>query len=203
MAWQSIPGRAAYLWIYDEWVRSAPRPGAVVVEVGVALGKSIAYLCEQLEQAGRDDVQVYAVDAWGRFARNGEQQVLGDDAGGDFSLYARTMLEHAPRAFERVRPLRTLSTRAADLFDVASVDLVLLDADHTLEAVRGDLRAWSTCVRTGPSGWIGGDDYHAIDFPGVVRAVDERFPLGVEVRRRGDYAGGDWDWPTWLKKGVW
>ena len=44
-----------------------------------------------------------------------------------------------------------------------------------------------------PSGWIGGDDYEA-EYPGVIRAVRERFGepgLDFEVRN-------DQDWGTWL-----
>jgi cephalosporin hydroxylase len=189
MSWSNIPGRAAYTWIYDEWIASNPRQGAVVVEVGVALGKSLAYLCEKLRDAGRDDIVVYAVDAWGGYARNGEQTELADKAGGDFTLYCKTLLEHSPYTLERARVLRGLS----DIVHVPAnhhPHLVVLDADHVLDKVRSDIAHWQ--YEMGYEGWLGGDDYMP-EYQGVIDAVTEAFPDGVEVRHEGG-------WGSWLKR---
>ena len=105
MSRNNIPGRDAYLWLYDDFLASNPREDAIVVEVGVALGKSISYLAECCISENRRDIQIYAVDTWAGTARNGEQQAMGDAAGGDFSLYCKTMLEHCPQAFEMIRVL--------------------------------------------------------------------------------------------------
>lgn len=184
--WSDIVGRAAYLWIYDEWIKSNPHQGAVVVEVGVALGKSLAYLCESLRDVGRDDIVVYAVDIWGGYARNGEQTAMAEAAGGDFSLYCKTLLEHSPYTLERAHVVRMRSDEWAV---PGFTDLVVLDADHTLEQVRMDI----SCALGGlsPNGWIGGDDYEP-EYQGVIDAVKEAFPEGVELRKEG--------WGTWLKR---
>lgn len=198
MSWENIPGRTPMIWIYDAWIASNPRQGAIVVEIGVALGKSLAYLCERLDAAGRDDVQVYAVDPWAGTHRNGEQQAEADAAGGDFTLYARYMLENAPWAFERIRVLRLADTQAAEFFMGERLDLVMLDAEHTFEAVDRQIAMF------GHAEWIGGDD-HCADFPGVERAVRAHFGdagTGYEFRARG----GPWDdperweWGTWLRR---
>jgi hypothetical protein len=191
MSWQNIPGRSACGWIFREWIASKPRPGAVYVEVGVALGKSIARMCEMLDEAGRDDVQVYAVDPWAGTARNGEQTAEADVAGGDFTLYTRYMLENAPRAFERVRVIRSSSPAAVELF-VDGVDLAFIDADHTYVAAYNDILAWSSYLNR--NGWIAGDDHHEIEYPGVVRACKEIFG-------ENNYVVGNEDgWPTWLHR---
>lgn len=52
-------------------------------------------------------------------------------------------------------------------------DFVFIDAAHSYEAVKGDIRDWEPKVREG--GWFGGHDYH-FSHPGAVRAVDEAFP---------------------------
>lgn len=189
MPWHDIVGRTAYTWIYDEWIASNPRQSAVVVEVGVALGKSLAYLCEKLRDAGRNDIVVYAVDAWGGFARNGEQTAMADAAGGDFTLYCKTLLEHSPYTLERANVLRCWSCYAR-LPAAIRADLVILDADHTLELVRADINCWLGQLRDG--GWIGGDDYMP-EYQGVIDAVTEAFPDGVEVRH-------DCGWGSWLKR---
>lgn len=199
MTWSDIPGRAAYTWIYDEWIASSPRQDAIVVEVGVALGKSIAYLVDALDLARRHDVQVYAVDPWGGYARNGEQQLLAGPAGGDFTLYARQMLEHAPQAFERVRPIRTTSVHASLLFrslhgEGGRADLVIIDGAHDDKSIVEDLACWREALHW-PNGWIGGDD-HEKAYPAIERAVTHAFGRpgeGYEVRR-------EQDWGTWLKR---
>lgn len=185
-----IPGRTAYLWIYDEWLASNPRQGAIVVENGVALGKSIAYLATRCAELGRYDIQIYAVDPWAGTAQNGEQQTMARDAGGDFSLYAKTMLEHAPAAFERVRVVRAEGEAATRLFRARDVDLVILDGAHDELSVGREIVLWMSAIRW--DGWIGGDDYHEGEYPGVVRSVERLFRApSIEVRR-------EHDWPTWL-----
>jgi hypothetical protein len=190
MAASDIEGRAAFLWLYREWIESKPPHGAIVVEVGVALGRSIAALCEMLDEAGRGDVQVYAVDPWAGRHRNGEQQARADAAGGDFTLYAKEMIEHAPRAFERVRVIRLPSTQAAHLFYRDPLSLVVLDGAHDYMSVREDLYAWEPRTET-----IGGDDFED-EYPGVKKAVCEYFGERdglLETRR-------DQDWGTWRVK---
>ena len=197
MSYTSIPGRCAYLWIYDEWIKSAPKD-AIAVEVGVALGRSIAHLARLCIDAGRDDIKIYAVDAWAHVARNGEQQAMGAAAGGDFNLFCQQMLQHAPAELQRINVIRTWSTDAARLFDENSVSLVVLDADHTYEWVSAEIRAWRPKLTA--EGVMGGDDYHDAEYPGVVQAVQEVYgdwPGNLEVRR-------EQNWPTWCAwKGRW
>lgn len=188
MSYTNIPGRCAYLWIYDEWIKSAPKD-AIAVEVGVALGRSIAHLARLCIDAGRDDIKIYAVDAWAHVARNGEQQSMGDAAGGDFCLFAQQMLQHAPAELQRINVIRTWSTDAARLFADGSVDLVVLDADHTYEWVSAEIDVWQPKLRA--DGVMGGDDYHPVEFPGVIQAVTEAWDDDrIEVRH-------DQSWPTW------
>lgn len=67
-----------------------------------------------------------------------------------------------------------MATRAAAAqVEDGWADFVFVDAAHSYEAVKGDLRDWRPKVRAG--GWFGGHDYHDAH-PGVVRAVDEAFP---------------------------
>lgn len=195
--WARIPGRTAYLWILDEWLESNPRKGAIAVECGVALGKSVAYLANRCLELGRDDIQIYAVDPWAGTDRNGEQASMGDAAGGDFTLYAKYMLENAPEAFEMVRPLRMGSHDAALMFDSETVnsvmgypaDIVLLDGPHDYDFVYDEIGFWKQSIRRG--GFLGGDDHHP-DYPGVERAVKAHF--GNEYEYRDD---NEWRWGTW------
>ena len=68
------------------------------------------------------------------------------------------------------------SKEAAKKFESKSLDLVFIDANHTYEAVKEDIKLWLPKVRHG--GVICGHDYHRtgnIPHNGVKRAVDEVF----------------------------
>jgi predicted O-methyltransferase YrrM len=66
--------------------------------------------------------------------------------------------------------IKELSTIAADQFDDESLDLVYVDALHTYEALKADLKAWLPKVKKG--GFISGHDYRS-RFKGVIKAVNE------------------------------
>jgi hypothetical protein len=84
--------------------------------------------------------------------------------------------------------LRMTSAEAAETI-TEFLDFIYIDADHSYEGVKADLRHWAPKVRSG--GIISGHDYGHPNFPGVKNAVDEFFgPLGLPV----DYnrASGVW-----------
>jgi hypothetical protein len=180
VSWHDIPGYSGFLPLYKEFVASAPQSGAVAVEVGVALGHSIAYLARLVLDSGKD-IEVWAVDPWAGYARNGEQQEkLGrDGTRGDFSLFLRSMLEHAPEELEIVRVVRSPSHRAWALFDPHSIDFVLIDAAHDHQSVHADIVWWLDRVKRG--GILAGDD-HEPNYPGVAMACREKFGDAYEVR---------------------
>jgi hypothetical protein len=195
MAREQIPGWDPIVHIYREWLRTPPRKGAIVVEIGVALGRSLSFVADWCLANDRRDVEVYAVDSWCGHAPNGEQQTMSNVAGGHFSLYAKMMLEHDARAFEFIRPLRATSAHASRMFDRSSIDLVVIDADHSYEGCMRDITYWLPLVKQG--GWIGGDDHHEVHHPGVIQACRETFGDGYEV------ISGANGWPdgrAWLKK---
>ena len=70
------------------------------------------------------------------------------------------------------------SLDAAKQIPNRSMDFVIIDASHEYAYVRDDIDAWYPKVRKG--GWLLGDDC-TVFFPGVVKAVDECFPLAVKV----------------------
>lgn len=181
MSYSDIPGYSGFLTLYDEAVKHFG-DGAVFVEVGVALGHSIAYLARKVIDAGHKNTRIYAVDPWAGYARNEEQQaVLGvDGTPGDFGLFCRMMLDHAPEELERLSVLRLKSEDAHGYFDQERLaNVVLIDGAHDYESVCNDIEYWDTTIREG--GWLCGDDHEA-NYPGVAQACQEIFGVdGYEV----------------------
>ena len=186
MSWQDIPGWFDWQDIYDRRAAEAPQ-GAAIVEVGVFLGRSLAYLLERLRH--NPTAKVYAVDPWiddwrpeewkdGLHYTWGGDLKAASDAKGPPFLSAMWHLANLCPDGERARVLRVPSVQAARLFDDGSVDQVWIDGDHNYDAVRADIAAWTPKVK--PGGVIGGHD-HTGSYPGVVQAVREAFGEGHHV----------------------
>ena len=71
----------------------------------------------------------------------------------------------------RLQILKGLSWDMAEFVENGSLDFVFIDADHSEESVKKDIRAWFWKVRKG--GLICG---HDINLPGVFKAVEELLP---------------------------
>lgn len=188
MSWENIAGRYAMRWIVDDALARTPHNG-IWVEVGVALGKGIAYMGHVLREAGREDVKLYAIDPWGGYARNGEQQATGSPSKhGDWQLFLESMRDNAPDVLGRLHIVRAKSVDASSMFFKGSVSLCVIDADHAYEAVQEDLYAWGPTIA--PGGVIGGDD-HTPDFPGVEKACRDYFGTHYQAK------AAECDWTTW------
>lgn len=84
----------------------------------------------------------------------------------------------------RATILRMRSGEALSRIADRSLDFVFIDADHSYEGCKADIRGWAKKVK--PGGWLGGHDYKNTDFPGfgVTQAVDEfasRAGLSLEL----------------------
>lgn len=85
---------------------------------------------------------------------------------------------------DRVSKVKARSPQAAGLFPDGSLDVVYIDADHTYDAVKADIRAWHPKVRDG--GWICGHDY-GWPWLGVITAVGELLGKPKYVFREGSW----------------
>jgi hypothetical protein len=177
VSYDQIPGFSGFLWLYDKAVAEA-KDGDVFVEVGVALGHSLAYLARKVIDSGKR-IEVWAVDPFAGYARNGEQQEsLGDSTSGDFGLFTRTMLGRCPQEFETVRMLRATSVQAARLWQPYSLSLVMIDGAHDQESLRTDIDTWRYKMKIG--GLLAGDD-HEPNYPGVEAACRDAFDTAYTV----------------------
>ncbi len=145
-----------------------------MAEVGVLIGQLSEYLLSR-----RPGLKLIMVDSWLEKAKQPEHYKATGDA---HALHdAARCSQHRKEAENRARHfpgradvIALPSVEAAALVGERSLDLVFLDADHSMEGVTADLAAWAPKVK--PGGWIGGHDYAnpdpAFHFE-VKRAVDE------------------------------
>jgi Methyltransferase domain len=200
MAWDSIPGWCGFTETYDEMVATCP-DGGTLCEIGVAFGRSLAYLSRRVIDSGKRRIKIYAVDPWWddwwhvpeqypthieRPTWGGEHSQFGRDLGGPFSAFVHCMRTHAAEELERVNVLRCRSVDAAQF--IGPCHGVLIDADHNYAAVAQDIALWRPHIL--PGGILAGDDWSERDFPGVCKAVREAFGEG-QFETRGT---------TWIKR---
>lgn len=137
-------------------------------ELGVLRGDTFLHLLRTCP-----DLAMIGVDLWMPMPEKDGQE-------GGRSYLAHDLEGYLQRLKDRIAPyggraalLRLSTVEAALRFPDRHFDFVFIDADHTYEGVSADIDAWRPKVR--PGGMLLGHDYNHRDFPGVVRAVDERF----------------------------
>jgi cephalosporin hydroxylase len=158
MSWQDLEGWFNYEALYDRAVQQS-RPGDVLVEVGVFMGRSLTYLARRAIDSGKN-LEIVGVEIFLQ-VDNHRARFLADTA------------RHAPEEIAACRIMAMPSVEAAERFPDGSLGFVWLDAQHDYDGVCADIRAWRPKVRRG--GVLAGHDY-ADHQPGVVRAVDELIP---------------------------
>lgn len=194
--WQEVIGWFDALDLYDEVAMTTPT-GSVVVEVGVAFGKSLLYLAEKIAETGKQ-IQIIAVDKWEPYPEASfiwnktadmpdSERVAYECAEKHNGIFAAFLhnLYHSGYA-NNVSVVRMDSVQAAASFKAAGIKphFVFIDAAHDYDNVKRDIDAW---WETGPD-WMAGHDYNRgqDNFPGVWKAVDEKFADSDPVRVERD-----------------
>ena len=129
-------------------------------ELGVFKGNTFLYLLENCPQ-----LTLYGVDLWAEQPGVAGQE---DKIGRDFAGFLRDI---KAKTDDRARIIQSHTVAAADQVEDASLDFVFIDADHSTEAVRADIKAWQPKLK--PTGCMIG---HDINWPTVRDAVVEFYP---------------------------
>lgn len=163
---ESLGGWFAFQAAFERLLRWLPSDApSTVVELGVWLGRSTAFLGVEILNSGKP-VTLVAID---HFA--GSPELMEDAALLTLEATCRQNLQPIMDALgERFRLITGDSAGSAALFAEGSVDAVWIDAAHEQDAVAADIDAWWSKLRVG--GVMGGDDY---GMEGVRAAVRERF----------------------------
>lgn len=173
--WRSIPGHFTWPEFCKEVARRRPQR---LVEIGVLNGQSAA--CLGVELANWECV--------------GAQLVLID------TYFSPDVLKNLAPIAQILGPHRAgISWEQAAAFEDASLDYVMVDADHAYESVAKDIAAWFPKIRSG--GILAGHDYTP-EIPGVVQAVNEAFE-NFHVHRGIRFKGPLGDQPEGNYYPVW
>lgn len=172
--YKSVTGWAAFAPLYFD-VAKTLHNDMTLVEVGSWLGRSAALMGVEIANRNLSGTKLYCVDPW----------IDGGPDLRDTGHYKKVAHEPLLTQFLRnvapvkdyIVPIAKMSVDAAKNFDDGSVDFLMLDGDHSYEAVRADILAWLPKMKKGSI--ISGDDY---GWPGVTQAVTEAFGKDVEVR---------------------
>jgi hypothetical protein len=133
--------------------------------LGAELGAHAGKFTEELLMTF-PSLTLYAVDTW--TPRAGCE-------GYDFPTIRKQFEKRTDPFSDRITTLQMDTVRAATFARDATMDFVFIDADHSYEAVAADIDAWRSKVK--PGGLLSGHDYGHSRFPGVKKAVDERFDV--------------------------
>lgn len=133
-------------------------------ELGVFWGETFFYLLNTFPE-----LILIGVDTW----EWGPEQPDGEDGFRSYrqfplNAYEADVKRRARSYGNRAVIYKMRTVEAARCLPDESLDFVFIDADHTLAAVRTDIRAWAPKVKK--DGWLVGHDVH---FPSVLLAVTE------------------------------
>mgnify|MGYP001568332678 CR=1 FL=1 len=129
-------------------------------EIGVAEGRYSEILCQNIPS-----LELIAIDTWDNYRT--DRRAAGSHQTGE------------ELTKERLSPYKATIVKKASMDavkDIAdeSLDFVYIDADHSYQAVKDDIREWAKKVRKG--GIVSGHDYYIFPNSGnkdVINAVDE------------------------------
>jgi hypothetical protein len=135
------------------------------LKTGVELGVSHGFHAQHLLEAC-PNLELVGVDAYRHIRHGGGYDHISEEQFDDTCRKARGYL--VPTG--RWRLMQMTTAQAAKIFR-GPADFLFIDADHSYDAVRQDIRDWFDFVRSG--GIVAGHDYGQPMWPGVKQAVDE------------------------------
>ena len=165
MIYRDIPGYCDFHEYYTEIFYKLPY-NANIVEVGVYLGHSVAFMATLAKETGKN-ITINAVDTFEGSKEHKKRNFLNE--------FTFNIIECGLKDYITINI--GSSVEASNLFEDKSIDFCFIDASHDYENVKKDILAWSPKVK----GILAGHDYSKT-WPGVVKAVDEIYPNSKKIK---------------------
>jgi predicted O-methyltransferase YrrM len=143
------------------------------VEVGVYTGASVCFLAQKLKERGLP-FKLHAVDLWELAATTDYKDL---PMGVEVWEALKERMALTGTSYD-IQIHKMASVDASNQFAHASLDFIFIDADHSYEAVKRDIKAWWPKLR--PHGMIAGHDILEKTC-GVEKAVKEIFGNNYQI----------------------
>lgn len=147
-----------YQDVYIDSIKNS-RENGIVVEVGSWIGQSLAFLAVEAINSNKN-LKIVSIDAFSGNIHNG-------DIVTEFPQWQEFANNLRP-VWKDIVVIKSLSHLGAKYFRDLSIDFVFIDADHSLDAVRKDLKSWWPKVCR--NGIMAGHDFA---HPPVRQAIEE------------------------------
>lgn len=170
--YESIEGWFSYEDIYRAIVDRA-EDGDHFVEIGSFKGRSSSFMAVEIINSGKQ-VKFDCIDTWRGAAEHKEIKEVIED-----TLYD-VFKENMKPVEGHYNAIRMSSAEAASLYEDGSIDFIMIDGDHTFEAVCADIAAFLPKMKkggimAGDDAWVGTDPRRAaehmfgndVEFPGI------------------------------------
>jgi len=152
--YQDIPGWFSYEYIYKDMVEQAEE-GSLFVEIGSYKGKSSAFMAVEIANSGKN-IRFECIDPMelgiGDWTCNEEEQQGYSEEG--FNSRLEPVKEY-------YKLHKMTSDDAVTLYEDGTIDFLMIDGDHSYEAVKKDIENYLPKMRSG--GLIVGDDAYEQD----------------------------------------
>jgi len=136
----------------------------VGVELGVSAGENFFHLLN-----ANPNLFLYGVDTW-VLQKDNKIEDYNKDEKITLEQRKKSVLSQLPYYPNRCKIYEERTDRAHKYFENDSLDFIFIDADHTYESVKKDIKLWTPKVKT--TGMIFG---HDLNWGSVARAVGESF----------------------------
>jgi len=138
--WKTLHGWCSYKPEVEKFIRE--NDNALIVEIGCWKGKSAAFAGVEIINK-KKNIRFDTID-W--FKGSGEPAHINDPEIDSLYEVAKKNLESVSSV---VNVVNSDSVAAAENYEDGSVDLLIIDGDHTEEGVRRDTEAWVPKVKEG------------------------------------------------------
>jgi predicted O-methyltransferase YrrM len=165
MYWEKIEGWFTFHRLYQTIVNNSNN-NSIFIEIGTWKGKSTVFMAEKIKESNKQ-IKFYAIDTFE--GTNNEHENYD-------CIQTKTLYEEYLKNIEPVKDyiitIKGNSNKVHEQFENDSIDFIFIDADHSYEAVKTDLKNWYSKIKS--SGIIAGHDYNESN-AGVHKAVNEFF----------------------------
>jgi len=134
------------------WCAKLAKDGEDIVEIGCFAGRGTRFLCDALVNMGKTNVKVHVIDT---FEGSGEEH-SEVDCSQMYGLFTKHLQDHIDSGMVQINVNRSDNQQLINSFDDKSVAAVIVDGDHTYDAVADDIINWWPKVKD--EGILVGDD---------------------------------------------